>query len=81
MIYKFETDHCPMCKQADRLMKKHNVKYESIDAEQFDSLVVFYGIRSVPCLIETESLGEPARHICRSPQAESSLINFLNELV
>lgn len=78
MIYKFETSHCPMCKQADRLLQKHNVKYQSVDAEQADTLVEFYGIRSVPCLVEAESLGEPSLRICRCPQSETALVAFLH---
>lgn len=78
MIYKFETSHCPMCKQAERLLKKHKVTYKSVDAEQADAYVEFYGIHSVPCLIEAESLGEPAKKICRVPQSEVMLVDFLN---
>lgn len=78
MIYKFETSHCPMCKQAERLLQKHNITYQSVDAEQADALVEFYGIQSVPCLIEAESLGEPATKICRAPQSEAKLIDFLD---
>lgn len=69
-----------MCKMAERNLVKHKVEYKTVDAEQADSLVVFYGIKSVPCLIETESLGEQNYRICRTPQSEASLIDFINEL-
>ena len=79
MIYKFETDHCPMCKQAERLLHKHNVYYMSVDAEESTHLVEFYGIKSVPTLVIAESLGEPAQAICLAPQNEKNLIEFINK--
>lgn len=80
MIYKFQTTHCPMCRQADHLLRKHQVKYLLIDAEEETDLVTFYGVRSVPCLIAVDTLGEPAKAICHAPQSEPQLLQFLSSI-
>lgn len=68
-----------MCKQAERLLKKYNVFYMSVDAEESTHLVEFYGIKSVPTLVLAESLGEPAQAMCLAPQSENNLIEFLGK--
>ena len=68
-----------MCKQAERLMRKHDVYYMSVDAEESTQLVEFYGIKSVPILILAESLGEPAQAVCLAPQNEKNLMEFLDK--
>lgn len=66
-----------MCKRADMLLKKRNVQYEVIDAEEDEQGVDFYGIQSVPCLVDTVRLYSDEYRICRTPQSEHVLEEFL----
>lgn len=78
MILKIETDHCPMCKMADRLLEKHGVEYVKVDADDRPDLLETYAVRSVPCLFYIEDGRETI--VCRTPQSEKSLVDFLNTI-
>ena len=63
-IIKFYSDTCGPCKVLDSNLKKANIKYESINAndDENDVLVEKYKIRAVPTLIKENNGVEIARH-------------------
>ena len=49
--FLFTTKTCPNCKIAGNMLKKANVPYEIVDAEEQSNLVAEYGVKQAPTLI------------------------------
>lgn len=67
-----------MCNVAGRLLDKHGVEYVHIDAEDSPELCKIYNVKSVPFLVCADSIGSDAKYVCRTPQSEAALVEFLS---
>lgn len=71
-ILKFYSDTCGPCKMLDTLLKRANIKYDSINIneEKNDTLIEKYDIRTVPTLIKEKEGIEIERFIGIMPEQQ-----------
>ena len=69
-----------MCRMVGRLLKEKEVAFIPVDAEIHEDLVKQYDIKSVPCLVAAEELGDDPIVVCRTPLSKEHLETFLEQV-